>query len=159
MISVFEILRVYCIARGEDLSAIYLFQMSVALDSIQWQTVYPMDYYANDSLGAWTNNNEAHRPVRHRKSRPVISTKDDKSVLVTDKSVSGTAIGNSGKDKVLNITTSVTLDEKSNCVKETGAGESALLKGDNLVFMKVKSESCCNNSSESRCCLNISDSS
>lgn len=49
----------------------FFFQMSVALNSVQWQTVYPMDFYANDSLGAWTNNNEAHRPVRQRKSKPV----------------------------------------------------------------------------------------
>ncbi|XP_060586857.1 2-(3-amino-3-carboxypropyl)histidine synthase subunit 1-like [Ruditapes philippinarum] len=47
------------------------YEMSVALNSVQWQSVYPMDFYANDSLGAWTNNNEAHRPVRQRKTRPV----------------------------------------------------------------------------------------
>ena len=45
--------------------------MSVALDTVKWQSVYPMDFYANDSLGPWTNNNEAHRPVRQKKSRPV----------------------------------------------------------------------------------------
>jgi len=41
------------------------YEMSVALDSIPWQTeVYPMDFYANDSLGSWTVNNEANRPKR-----------------------------------------------------------------------------------------------
>ncbi|XP_053376020.1 2-(3-amino-3-carboxypropyl)histidine synthase subunit 1-like [Mercenaria mercenaria] len=56
------------------------YEMSVALNSVQWQTVYPMDFYANDSLGAWTNNNEAHRPVRQRKTKPVkIVTKTEKS--------------------------------------------------------------------------------
>ena len=32
-----------------------------------------MDYYANDSLGAWTVNNEAHRPVRTKPKRIVKS--------------------------------------------------------------------------------------
>lgn len=55
------------------------YEMSVALSSIQWQSVYPMDFYANDSLGAWTNNNESHRPVRQKKSRPIkITTKVDR---------------------------------------------------------------------------------
>ncbi|KAH3894240.1 hypothetical protein DPMN_018397 [Dreissena polymorpha] len=58
--------------------------MSVALKSIDWQTVYPMDFYANDSLGAWTNNNEAHRPVRAKRSKPVIiSTMEDSGKVVT----------------------------------------------------------------------------
>ena len=34
-----------------------------------WQDVYPMDFYANDSLGPWTVNNEAHRPQRPRRAR------------------------------------------------------------------------------------------
>lgn len=41
------------------------YEMSVALESIQWRTeAYPMDFYANDSLGSWTVNNEANRPKR-----------------------------------------------------------------------------------------------
>lgn len=31
-----------------------------------------MDFYANDSLGAWTVNNEVHRPQRQRKPRTII---------------------------------------------------------------------------------------
>lgn len=36
----------------------------VALSETEWQSVYPMDFYANESLGAWTVNNEKHRPLR-----------------------------------------------------------------------------------------------
>ncbi|XP_033747995.1 2-(3-amino-3-carboxypropyl)histidine synthase subunit 1-like [Pecten maximus] len=42
------------------------YELSVAMDSIKWQTTYPMDFYANDSLGSWTVNNEAHRPIRQK---------------------------------------------------------------------------------------------
>ena len=50
------------------------YEMSVALDSIEWRKeAYPMDFYANDSLGEWTVNNEANRPKRappsHRRKR------------------------------------------------------------------------------------------
>jgi len=45
--------------------------MAVALKRIEWQSVYPMDFYANESLGAWTNNNEAYRPARVNKTRNV----------------------------------------------------------------------------------------
>ncbi|WAR03301.1 DPH1-like protein, partial [Mya arenaria] len=65
--------------------------MSVALKNVEWQSVYPMDFYANDSLGAWTNNNEAHRPVRVRKARPMkISSTVDKSA--TDHVVPGNEV-------------------------------------------------------------------
>ena len=43
--------------------------MSVALKSVQWQETYPMDFYANESLGAWTVNNEKHRPVKPKTQR------------------------------------------------------------------------------------------
>ena len=36
----------------------------VALSQTEWQSVYPMDFYANESLGEWTVNNEKHRPKR-----------------------------------------------------------------------------------------------
>ena len=35
----------------------------------KWEKTYPMDYYANSSLGPWTVNNEVNRPVRVRKTR------------------------------------------------------------------------------------------
>ncbi|CAG8556107.1 7926_t:CDS:10, partial [Paraglomus brasilianum] len=32
------------------------YEVSVALESVEWQKSYPMDFYANDSLGPWTPN-------------------------------------------------------------------------------------------------------
>lgn len=46
------------------------YEMSVALEQVSWQERYPMDFYANDSLGPWTPNNEKHRPARPVRSRP-----------------------------------------------------------------------------------------
>lgn len=48
------------------------YELSVALEHVQWQSRYPMDFYANDSLGPWTVNNEVHRPQRQRKPRTII---------------------------------------------------------------------------------------
>lgn len=78
--------------------AVFQFQMSVALNSVQWQTVYPMDFYANDSLGAWTNNNEAHRPVRQKKTKPVkITTKGDNQITTKGDNLEAVInVGNSG---------------------------------------------------------------
>lgn len=42
------------------------YELAVALDQCKWQSTYPMDYYANQSLGPWTVNNEKHRPERVR---------------------------------------------------------------------------------------------
>lgn len=42
-------------------------QAAVALQQVGWQEVYPMDFYSNQSLGAWTPNhphNQPQRPVR-----------------------------------------------------------------------------------------------
>lgn len=36
----------------------------VALSQTEWNSIYPMDFYANESLGDWTVNNEKHRPKR-----------------------------------------------------------------------------------------------
>ncbi|XP_033123551.1 2-(3-amino-3-carboxypropyl)histidine synthase subunit 1-like [Anneissia japonica] len=40
------------------------YEASVVLKDVEWQETYPMDYYSNSGLGAWTVNNEAHRPAR-----------------------------------------------------------------------------------------------
>lgn len=39
------------------------------LEQIEWQENYPMDFYANTSLGPWTVNNENNRqlPASRRK--------------------------------------------------------------------------------------------
>lgn len=44
-------------------------QASVVLEEIEWQGDYPMDFYANASLGPWTVNNEQNRqaPASRRK--------------------------------------------------------------------------------------------
>lgn len=52
----------YCIiGSGINLFISYVPQASVALQSITWQIDYPMDFYANDSLGPWTPKNQIHR--------------------------------------------------------------------------------------------------
>lgn len=44
------------------------YEASVALNLSRWQeTGYPMDYYANESLGPWTVNNEQHRQCASHK--------------------------------------------------------------------------------------------
>lgn len=40
------------------------YEASVALGMVEWKETYPMDFYANSSLGPWTVNNEANRPKR-----------------------------------------------------------------------------------------------
>ena len=44
-------------------------QASVVLEEIEWQGVYPMDFYANASLGPWTVNNEHNRQVSTSRRR------------------------------------------------------------------------------------------
>uniref|UniRef100_A0A8R1HN21 2-(3-amino-3-carboxypropyl)histidine synthase subunit 1 n=1 Tax=Caenorhabditis japonica TaxID=281687 RepID=A0A8R1HN21_CAEJA len=51
---------------------LYPFELAVALENISVpRDHWPMDYYSNDSLGPWTNNNEANRPKREKR-RPHI---------------------------------------------------------------------------------------
>lgn len=52
-------------------------QMSVALNIAQWQDVYPMDFYANDSLGPWTVNNVKHQPPRKQRPRKTVPIKTE----------------------------------------------------------------------------------
>jgi len=32
------------------------YEVNVALDTVAWQPIYPMDFYAKESLGPWTPN-------------------------------------------------------------------------------------------------------
>ncbi|ULU01413.1 hypothetical protein L5515_004480 [Caenorhabditis briggsae] len=58
---------------------LYPFELAVALDNISVpQDHWPMDYYSNDSLGPWTNNNEANRPKREKR-RPHIVVRAEAS--------------------------------------------------------------------------------
>lgn len=38
------------------------YELHVALGTIPWQDVYPMDFYAKDSLGPWTPNHAPPKP-------------------------------------------------------------------------------------------------
>lgn len=40
------------------------YEAAVALKKVEWQQRYPMDYYANQSLGPWTVNHETHQAAR-----------------------------------------------------------------------------------------------
>ncbi|XP_003366117.1 diphthamide biosynthesis protein 1, partial [Trichinella spiralis] len=44
------------------------YELMVAMDGIKWQKQYPMDYYAFESLGPWTNN-FGRRTKQHVKMR------------------------------------------------------------------------------------------
>ena len=39
------------------------YELEVGLDMIEWQEVYPMEYYSQDG-GPWSNGNILHRPSR-----------------------------------------------------------------------------------------------
>lgn len=41
------------------------YEASIALGKVSWQEVYPMDFYANESLGPWTPNHGKN--IRRRK--------------------------------------------------------------------------------------------
>ena len=41
----------------------------VALRQIDWQNRYPMDFYAQNSLGPWTPNNLELRPVKQSRRK------------------------------------------------------------------------------------------
>ncbi|XP_078404320.1 2-(3-amino-3-carboxypropyl)histidine synthase subunit 1 isoform X1 [Cetorhinus maximus] len=40
------------------------YEAAVTLKEIEWQHQYPMDFYANQSLGPWTINHVTHQPLR-----------------------------------------------------------------------------------------------
>lgn len=40
------------------------YEAAIALKLAAWQDVYPMDFYANASLGPWTVNNEMHKKTK-----------------------------------------------------------------------------------------------
>lgn len=59
------------------------YELSVALDNVHWKEDYPMDFYANDSLGGWTPNHGKSRPVRQRQQKKVIEKSTDSVIPVT----------------------------------------------------------------------------
>ena len=131
--------------------------MSVALDSVQWQTVYPMDYYSNDSLGPWTNNNEAHRPVRQRRPRPVISSKGDKSSPMKDNSVSDKQVSsidtmhsNTCKENDCDKEKYSPKEDSAGLQTETSASE-GVQSEKNCGHVKIETETCCRSSLNESC--------
>ena len=59
------------------------------LQEIEWQMVYPMDFYANTSLGPWTVKNELNRQGPVARSRKNVNT--EKSLL-SDKTQVGSNV-------------------------------------------------------------------
>ncbi|XP_031561896.1 2-(3-amino-3-carboxypropyl)histidine synthase subunit 1-like [Actinia tenebrosa] len=52
------------------------YEASVALQAIEWQKDYPMDFYSYSSLGPWTVNNEINRPaVKARRKNKLLTEK------------------------------------------------------------------------------------
>ena len=62
----------------------------VSLSSAEWQTTYPMDFYANESLGGWTVNNEQHRPAKGSRTNIKTTIKHETA-----------AVKNSSNDSIL----------------------------------------------------------
>ncbi|RKP25516.1 putative diphthamide synthesis protein-domain-containing protein [Syncephalis pseudoplumigaleata] len=52
------------------------YEAAVALDAVAWQTIYPMDFYAQDSLGPWTVNHGKARPKRAKQAAAPTSSTD-----------------------------------------------------------------------------------
>ena len=52
----------------------------VSLKEVEWQKEYPMDFYANDSLGNWTVNDKNNRSVNtlHAKNKIKIEYEEKK---------------------------------------------------------------------------------
>ena len=58
----------------------YFFKLAVALRQCSWQSVYPMDFYANESLGDWTVNNAAYRSAVIKKRRSTLKVEYDQDL-------------------------------------------------------------------------------
>ena len=54
-----------------------------------------MDFYANESLGTWTPNNEANRPAKPRRTKPVIGNKSKTITIVENDQKTATESKNS----------------------------------------------------------------
>jgi len=63
-----------CTSYAAIVCAVVCVQVAVALQVLPYQDSYPMDYYANDSLGAWTVNNKLHQTVRNRRKHITVES-------------------------------------------------------------------------------------
>ena len=100
-------------------------QASVVLKQIEWQTIYPMDFYANSGLGPWTVNNEQHRPARPGRANRRVPIKTSGAVIGQKAAVGGAVSANenaavpvASTDSPGGETTSNGADEKSATEKE-----------------------------------------
>jgi hypothetical protein len=57
------------------------YEAMVSLKQVKWQNEYPMDFYANDSLGEWTVNNKANK-IKSQKSKVKIEYEKSNKFLV-----------------------------------------------------------------------------
>jgi hypothetical protein len=65
------------------------YEAMVGLKEVQWQSNYPMDFYAYESLGNWTVNNKINRstPIIHgAKNKIKIEYEQDGQKKTTDDS-------------------------------------------------------------------------
>ncbi|KAG9265209.1 2-(3-amino-3-carboxypropyl)histidine synthase subunit 1 isoform X1 [Astyanax mexicanus] len=46
------------------------YEAAVALQKVEWQEVYPMDFYSNQSLGPWAPNHPDNQPKRPTRKQP-----------------------------------------------------------------------------------------
>ena len=84
-----------------------------------------MDFYANDSLGTWTPNNEANRPARPKRTKPVI-----------------------GKSKTI---TNVENDQKTGTEASTSKGEQSSDKPVDKMIVETKTKESCGTCDSCEC--------
>ncbi|XP_072099361.1 2-(3-amino-3-carboxypropyl)histidine synthase subunit 1 [Mobula birostris] len=58
------------------------YEAAVALKKVEWQQRYPMDFYANQSLGPWTVNHESHQPPRRTRKTAVAKPAEPNAAAV-----------------------------------------------------------------------------
>ncbi|XP_078729800.1 2-(3-amino-3-carboxypropyl)histidine synthase subunit 1 isoform X1 [Lampetra fluviatilis] len=88
------------------------YEATVAIKQIEWQERYPMDFYANESLGPWTVNHESHRPARPLRRAPREAAKGGSPAEVTTTTET-------------TATTATSCVRDCGCVKESGSDAQA----------------------------------
>ncbi|XP_062887985.1 2-(3-amino-3-carboxypropyl)histidine synthase subunit 1 isoform X2 [Mobula hypostoma] len=63
------------------------YEAAVALKKVEWQQRYPMDFYANQSLGPWTVNHESHQPPRRTRKTAVAKPAEPNAAAVGGTSI------------------------------------------------------------------------
>lgn len=77
------------------------YELSVALNTVDWKEDYPMDFYSNDSLGGWTpNHGRARLPRRSEKST---TRKEATSGVSSTETMPDGSLAPPGEPKTLDI--------------------------------------------------------